>query len=64
MASVGERVERCPRCSQPTTYADRWLESQCGFCQWPLADDGLSCATCGTLNASNERECNLCSQRL
>jgi primosomal protein N' len=64
MASVEGKVGRCPRCSQPTTFEDRWPGSQCGFCKWRLADRGRTCPTCGTLNASDERKCDLCSRQL
>lgn len=64
MASVQTKMEHCPRCSQPTTVMDVWPGSVCGFCKWKLADPGIECVKCGTLNFSYERECDLCHQLL
>jgi primosomal protein N' len=62
MATVEAKVVRCPRCSQPTTFQDRWQGSQCGFCKWRLADEGRQCVACGVLRPSSERECSECNR--
>ena len=62
MASTKICVSRCPRCSQPTQPVDEWFEN-CGYCAWPLADPGVECVRCRTLNPSNDTVCD-CGRQL